>query len=281
MTSRPYAQIECSLTNSKKLRGLSSHSGRWAYLCAHLSDYCTYSGLFRYPSVIWAHDAQIDPDSLSSVVSELVEAGLIEYDPDEEFVRIVGWHHKRSGPDNPNRVDSIIADLSSLSAINDEMFCASVSELAAASVKRSLRWLGNTGSRDQLYGSLRVFLAEAYQDYGDALIASLNAELEASPASVGKEIGAIFPALMLTNKEPLDNPSGRVPPTLAEHEMRRDVDEMKMKREEDENETVQISALRPSSGSAPETVSELLRKGSKPKASTINSPLAQAARGVK
>lgn len=63
--------------------------------------------------------------------------------------------------------------------------------------------------------------------------------------------------------------------------MRRDVDEMKMKLDKDENETPQISALRPSSGSAPEAVSELLRKGSKPKASTINSPLAQAARGVK
>lgn len=117
---------------------------------AHLSDYCTYTGLFRYPLPMWAHDAQIDVPELENAIAEMVEAGLIDYDPDEHFIRLVGWFHKRSGPDNPNRVDSVIADLCSFDDIESSMFCKAASELAVASIKRSLRWKQDAPGRVQL-----------------------------------------------------------------------------------------------------------------------------------
>ena len=133
MSSRTYAQIECSLKGSKRVRKLSSHKAKWAYLCAHLSDFCTYTGVFRYPLPVWAHDAQLNVSELETAIAELSEAGLIDHDPEEGFVRIAGWFHKRSGPDNPNRVDSIIADLGSLEDIPDSMHCVAVAELAVVS----------------------------------------------------------------------------------------------------------------------------------------------------
>lgn len=278
MSSRTYAQIECSLKSSKKLRGLSGHATKWAYLCAHLSDYGTYTGLFRYPLPMWAHDAQMDVSELETAIVELVQAGLIDYDEEEQFIRIVGWFHKRSGPDNPNRVDSIIGDLCSLDCIEGEMFCKSVSELAVASVKRSLRWKPDAPGRAQLYGSLKGFLAEVYQDHGDALLELLSAELTDVPATVSVEMKAIFPVLNALSQQSQGKGSARVTPTLPEHETRRDVDETNTKKDLNETKTAQFSG-----SSSPQLVdqdapSELLRKGESPTLSAIHSTLAQAAR---
>ena len=280
MTSRTYAQIECSLTNSKKMRGLSEHAARWAYLCVHLSDYCTYTGLFRYPAVIWAHDAQVNPDGLADVTSELSNAGLIQYDPDEEFIRIVGWFYKRSGPDNPNRVDSIIADLSALSGVNDQMFCNSAAELTCASVKRSLRWKADSPAREQLYQSLRTFLNETYQDYGDGFISCLTAELSNAPATVSHEISAFFQPLALAAREPSPNPSGTLTPILQEHETRRDEDETKMKLNLDENETALSSSGFNERSSPLVNLSDMQRKQVNPTRAVLQSNLVQATRNT-
>ncbi|MEP1352705.1 MAG: hypothetical protein ABJX32_19450 [Tateyamaria sp.] len=210
MTSRTYAQIDCSLKGSKKIRGLSSHAARWAYVCAHLSDYCTYVGLFQYPLHVWAHDAQLDVSELEDCVAELVDAGLIEYDKQESFVRIVGFFNKRSGPDNPNRVDGVISDLSSFDDIEPAIYCRTVSELAVASVRRSLRWPTEGSGRTQLHASLNQFLAEVYQDYGDLFLALLNAELNKASATVGTEIKAIFPPLLLSKDSLAGKGSRRV-----------------------------------------------------------------------
>lgn len=198
-------------------------------MCAHLSSFCTYTGLFKYPPEIWAHDAQVSPEQLDAAILDLVENGLIEHDPEEDYVRLVGWFHKRSGPDNPNRVDSVISDLSAMDDVDPAMFCKAASELAAASVKRSLRWKKDAPGRGQLYGNLKQFLSEVYQDHGADFLVVLNEELDHGPATVRTEIMSLLPFLAIQAGEPLDNPSGRVPPTLAEHETRRDVDETKTK----------------------------------------------------
>lgn len=193
MPSRTYAQISCSLKGSKKIRGLSSHKTRWAYTCVHLSDYCTYTGLFRYPQHVWAHDAQMTLEEISDSISELTESGLIEFDTEDDFIRIVGWFHKRSGPDNPNRVESIINDLSGMDDVDPVMFCNSVAELTASSVKRSLRWERDGIAQAKLYGSLKQFLSEVFQDHGDQFLSAMNDDLAGMSSTVGTEIRAIFP----------------------------------------------------------------------------------------
>lgn len=227
MPSRTYAQIECSLTSSKKLRGVSSHKTRWAYVCAHLSDFGTYTGLFQYPRHMWAHDAQLASDELDSAIEELVTAKLIQFDPDEDFIRIVGWFQKRSGPDNRNRAFSVMMDLSGLEALPVDMLCSAAAELTVASVKRSLKWKPESGDREKLYADLHSFLAELFHSHEEHLLPCLAAEMRAASSTVAKEIGAIFPPILLFREKPLPNPSK----SLAKHETktRRRQNEMKKK----------------------------------------------------
>jgi len=217
----------------------------------------------------------MNPAQLDAAISDLVANGLIEHDPDEEYVRLVGWFHKRSGPDNPNRVDGVISDLRTMDDVDPGMFCNAVSELAAAAVKRSLRWREDGGGRAQLYGNLKSFLSEVFQDYSSTFMSALNAELDNGPASVRAEIAALLPFLAVQSGEPLGNPSQ----TLAKHETRRDVDETKTKLKQDETKTAQISQFEnPTSVTRLET-SDLLRKGAKPSQAAINSTISKAARG--
>lgn len=280
MPGRTFAQIECSLTGSRRMRGLSDHKTRWAYMCAHLSDFATYSGMFRYPRHMWAHDAVLTMEELDAAIAELVEAGLIQFDPDEEIVRIVGWFHKQSGPDNRNRVVSVIGDFSAGEDYPPDMFCNAVAELAVASIKRALKWKENSTARDQLVADLRTFLADVFSDYGDELLACLRAELEGTPGSVQTEIGAIFPPVLLCEAEPFPNPSD----TVAEHETktRRDLDETKTqtKTRQDEDVFLRVSKLRNDHPSEPIPISEALRNREGPSPSALNSKMARAARGV-
>lgn len=278
MVSRTYAQIECSLTGSKRIRQLSGHSAKWAYVCAHLSSFCTYTGLFKYPPEIWAHDAQMSREELGSAISEMVKAGLIEHDPQEDYVRIIGWFHKRSGPDNPNRVDSVISDLSRMDDIGPQMYCRVASELAVASVKRSLRWKADAPGWERLYGSLKQFLSEVYQDYGTAFLSILKLELDKGPMTVCAEISALMPVLAIQMDEGLSKGSGRVTPTLSEHETRRNVNETNTKQKKDETETTHFPKLEFPQSDADIERSEGLRKGQCPTKAAFNSAMSIAAR---
>lgn len=274
MPSRTYAQIDCSLTGSKKLRGLSSHKTRWAYLCAHLSDFATYTGLFQYPRHMWAHDAQLSPDELDEAITELVETGLLQFDQEEDFVRIVGWFHKRSGPDNRNRAFSVMMDLWGLESLPAEMLCSAAAELAVASIKRSLKWKPESGDREKLYDDLQSFLAELFQSHDERFLSCLAAEMQTSSSTVAKEIGAIFPPVMLLREEPFRNPSE----TLAKHETRRDEDETKTKRNEKKDETPVGEVHSDNRTTEPIQISEMLRRAGMPSPSALQSDLAQKAR---
>jgi len=272
MPSRTYAQIETSLKSSKKMQRLPSHKAKWAYLCVHLSDYCTYTGLFRYPLHVWAHDAQMSVEEIRTAIDALCEAGLIDFDAENEFVRIVGWFHKRSGPDNPNRVDSVISDLSGFDDVDPVMYCKSVSELAASSVKRSLRWKQDGAAQAQLYVSLKRFLPEVFQDFGDQFLEAIADELGAVSQTVGTELTAIFPPLAINRSKG----SARVPPAVAEHETRRDGNETNTKK--DKNETADFHGADKMATWDARQIEEMQRESRGPNASTLNSPLAQSAR---
>jgi len=280
MPGRLFAQIECSLTGSRRMRSLSDHKTRWAYICAHLSDFATYSGMFRYPRHMWAHDALLTMEELDAAISELVEVGLIQFDPDEEIVRIVGWFYKHSGPDNRNRVVSVISDLSAGEDYPSGMFCSAAAELAVASVRRALKWKEDSKSREQLFDDLRAFLADVFTDYSDEFSAHLKAELEVSAGSIRAEIGAIFPPILLSEEEPFPNPSE----TLAEHETKtrryEDKTKTQTKTKLDEDFFSRASNLRIDHPSEPIPISDALRKRDGPSPSALNSKMSRAARGA-
>lgn len=219
MTSRPYAQIECSLTGSKKFRGLSGPTAKLVYICIHLSDFCTYAGLFHYPLAMWAHDAQLERNELLEAIQELIQARLIEFDQTEEFVRVVGWFHKRNGPKNPNCFVGVVKDLARLRDVPSGMYCASAAELAVAALQRVMSWKEDAKGRTDLNGSIKRFLNSCYADYDEEFLNSLEAELEKSArGSVAKEMSSLFPPLLVR----LDEGFGKGSQTLSRHETRQD-----------------------------------------------------------
>lgn len=278
MPARPYAQIDCSLTGSRKIRGLNSHKARWAYICAHLSDFASYSGVFTYPRHMWAHDAQLTPAALDDAIADLVDAGLIEFDDGDDFVRIVGWLHKRSGPENRNRVVSVISDLAGREDIPSAMLCASAAELVVASLKRARSWRDGSPDRGKLYEDLRSFVAETYADHDEVLLRCLREELDGASTWLTAEIGAFFPALSLFPSEPLANPSE----TLSKHETKtkRDEDETKTKKDKDYT-GANFSKFGEEPDQAPGTNVAVLRNREGPLDSTRNSTLALKAIGQK
>ena len=78
-------------------------------------------------------------------------------------------------------------------------------------MKRSLRWKSNAPGRQQLYDSLKRFLSEVLQDYGDAFLIVLNEELSNGPAAVRTEIAALLPILAVQFEDASGKGSGRVP----------------------------------------------------------------------
>lgn len=243
MTSRPYALIECGLTGSKRLRALPSAQARWAYVCTHLSDRCGFTGLFTSPPHIWGHDAQLDAVELDGAIEQLTASGLIEYCPDDHWVRITRWFLKQNAPENPNRVRSAIADLSASEA-PPAMVMAAASELAVGSVKRSLGWKPDGTARDQLAGDLRAFLGDLNLDHGAPFLARLAAETASAPKRVTSELGVIFPPLTLhleaTLREPLPNPSATV--SKHEHDTTRHDTDTHTTKKRDDKDTAHVSS---------------------------------------
>ncbi len=39
-----------------------THAERWTYVCAHLTQNCSYTGVFSYPSVLWALGADLSAE---------------------------------------------------------------------------------------------------------------------------------------------------------------------------------------------------------------------------
>ena len=281
MPSRSYAQIECSLTSSRRIRSLPDHKTKWAYLCAHLSDFATYTGLFQYPKHMWAHDAELTIDELDTAIDALVSERLIDFDQNEQFVRIIDWFHKCSGPNNRNRIVSIINDLRILEDVPETMLCGSVAELTSASLKRAQRWKQDSSARELLYSDLKTFLLEVYQDHREMFLDTIRQEMEQTSTSIRQEIGAVFPHVLYAKQEPLGNPSERV----AEHETktRRDQDETqtKTKRNLNEDGVSQFSVSAHEHTDHLTSNVELLGKRRGATNAALQSTLAQAARGTK
>lgn len=163
--ARIYAQIQNSLTSSKKIRRLSSDSSKWAYLAAHLSDLGNYAGLFCYPKTIWAYDVMKSPDQMDDIIKDLIRVNLVEYDFDEEVVRIVAWFDKKNAPDSANRMIGLMKDYSVLDVNNSGLVCRSIAEFFGCITTSRLRhW--KAGESEKLEHALRMFWSDMDSDFG-------------------------------------------------------------------------------------------------------------------
>ena len=280
MSSRPFAQIDCTLAQSKKMRSLKSSEARYAYVCVHLSDHGSYTGMFRYSKIVWADDACLSPDALAGAIDDLVSNDLIEFDHDEQLVRVIGWFHKRNAPENASRMQSLIADFLSRDTDNEAMFLRSVAEFTAGSVKRAQRWKPDSPEWPKLREAFKPFLRQIYQEFGDDFIEALTNEVDASSKATKAEIHSMFPPLTLAQR----SPSGHPAVTVGAHETKtiRDVNENENK-DGYENDTAVSDVNAGQRSCLEELAHPFSPEGStgpkgRAKSATINSPLAREAK---
>ncbi|MCI2399284.1 hypothetical protein [Aliiroseovarius subalbicans] len=211
MALKKFAQINCSILRSKKMADCN-HEERWAYLCAHLTPIGSYTGIFHYPLVLWAQDAGTAVDELHGVVNRLCEAGLVEYDHDEELLRIVGLHRQRP-PENASRLVSMLGDLSNMETDSGSVariWMNGVAELSVAAVKRAQSWIPDSAEWPKLREPLKAFLRQSYQEYADDFLEPFAAELKHAGKAGRAELVSIFPLLTELDRAPCRHPADTV-----------------------------------------------------------------------
>jgi len=228
MAARTFAQINCSILRSRKLRGLD-HADRWVYLCTHLTAQATFTGIFTYPKALWAVEASLDQKELEDAIVRLDAVGLIEWSPEEELVRVVGVHRQRP-PENASRVVGLIEDFFDLlGSVEDEgMVLRALAELVIASVTRAQNWNPEKGEFEKLRTALGEFLRRAYQEYDDDLLAALSDEIARSNKAAKAELGSLLPPLTLYQQDTVSTPSAHPADT-------RDLDETRLRQDEDQD----------------------------------------------
>ncbi len=250
--SRSFAMLSFSLTSSKKIRSLKSDSSRWAYICAHLSELSNYSGMFRYPLSIWASDAGQSLEQIPDCIADLTGAGLVEYDMEEEIIRIISWYHKKNAPENASRVISLIGDYSLRDFEDAGMYCRSVSEFIVGSVRRAQGWKPDSTEWPKLRDAFKPFIAQVYQDEGQPFLCALNTELDNVGKAVQAEIVSLFMPLLELRKSKSTPPCGQGADRVGAHvdETRRDLDGDEYEyKDEEKTAILEAFAHKPSSGS--------------------------------
>ncbi|WP_282368309.1 hypothetical protein [Defluviimonas aestuarii] len=232
MSGKTFAQINCGLLKSQKMRGLS-HAEKWAYLCVHLTPFASFSGVFHYPNVMWAHDACLTPDEFETARTRLAEVGLIEFDDAEEMVRIVGFHRQRP-PENASRCISLVGDFQdALGNTNGDasMFLRAVAEFSVAALQRAQGWKPDSPERGKLRDVLGPFLKSTFQDMGDDFLEALTDEIAATSKAVRAEMASILPVLSTSSKDTVSAP-------CRDRVGTRDVDETRLRQDgyEDKDE---------------------------------------------
>jgi hypothetical protein len=259
MTGRTFAQINCSLLRSRKMQTLG-HAERWAYLCVHLTPLSSFTGVFTYPTVLWARDAKLSDDGLHEVAARLVDANLIEWEAEEELVRIVGFHRQRP-PENASRSQSLIADFELLLRDNDTargILLRSAAEFAVAAIVRAQAWKPESPDMPRLRDTLGRFLRATFQEDGAPFLDALAAEAEVSSKAARQELGALLPPLLMHRRD-------TVAPPCREGAGTRDVDETRRIQNLDEDENLDARAFRAATedqGWHPAGGVEGLRRGS-------------------
>lgn len=247
--TKTFAQIEATLPHSRKVRQLN-HGQRWAYLCAHLTPLGGFIGTFRYPKSVWADDAGLTRDEVEIAIEELVSVGLIEYDYEDEFVRIIAWFLKKNAPENASRMASFASDFAGLEA-PDDMVIGSAAEFTVGAIKRAQRWKPDSVEWEKLRDVFKPFLATMRQNFQDDFHQALVGQVERQNRAVKAELCAIMPSLEFylnptatQRADTVGTPCPHPYDTVGPHETRRDVDETMTRKDEiytvsDSNENVQ------------------------------------------
>jgi hypothetical protein len=108
--SRSYAKISTSLWRSKKLRSLKNNDrAKLLYLYLHTCPHVNSVGCFNLPAGYVTADMGWGEEHIAEALESLQESGLIEWDANEEIVRIVNFI-RFDPPTNPKHAGAMGKD---------------------------------------------------------------------------------------------------------------------------------------------------------------------------
>lgn len=150
-----------TLMQSQRFRGLPSDTCRLGYIALHLSILGNYQGLWWHPPQMLAADLSIDMEEAQQVLSRLDESCLIDFDEDEQFVRIRGWHIKENRPQNQSVAMTRLGELADMKG-PEWMRRATAAELFVGIGRALPKWNPEKEITDKLHRTLlREFKREA------------------------------------------------------------------------------------------------------------------------
>ena len=97
--SEKWGAIGSSIWRSRRFRPLDDFC-RSAYLYLHANDHRLSIGLYHLPVLFMADDMNRDPADCRAALDHLVEARLIDYDPETNLLRVRNWEY-RNAPSGP------------------------------------------------------------------------------------------------------------------------------------------------------------------------------------
>ncbi|MES0864521.1 hypothetical protein ABLN87_19390 [Ruegeria sp. SCPT10] len=273
MAKKDFVMIETALLRRKSFHSLETCSERNAYLTATLSSQANYIGVFRYPLDWFSSESKIPVEDLVGVVGHLEDVGLIEYDLEEENLRLRDWFYTSNIRTSANTVKRAARDFLK----SDVPRIASVSRAAAEFVVASLKGVSGYGQESdhgpKVFEVLRGFLCRAVNEFPE-IEASLLAEMEQHGIGVKLGFDEVFLGLIegeaiaaraISAAPSKGLPSGSDAPT--EYKTTPDHTETKNKGKPYASQQVSVCQDR-------------FQKSIGPTASTLNSPLALAAKKV-
>lgn len=260
MAVKYYAQIEFDLISDPRFRQLSTNDVRFVYLSAHCSRFSNYIGLFHYPAAIWSHDANVKEIELYASISELEMAGLLEYNSEQQAVRLSDWFYSLNAPQNGNQMKGHIKSYLGLKNCPPDMLSRSVAEFTVSSFSQVLQWEELSSEHGKVREAFRGFLKTMYFRLGDDFSVILMEEINRSGKATFTSIQSCFHLLPndgLLAVQPFRKSLGTVPQqknTLEDHTLSK-------------KEGNAVAAIGQPTGPAPSV-------------EAFNSPLSRAARKV-
>lgn len=285
MAGRTFAQINGTILKSHKLKSVN-HVERWVYLCAHFTPLSQFSGVFNYPTVMWASDAGLSMEDFEAALTRLVEVGLVEWSPEPELVRIISFHRQRP-PENASRSKSLVIDFEDLLQrhyMESGPVLRAAAEFIVAAVDRSMRWKPDSKDRPLLRDTLRGFMLSTHAEHEEAFLEALHAEIRNARNAVKGEVASMLPPLSAYLQR-------TVPTRCLDHADTRDEDETRRREDEYKNEDSDGATLTTSLRSGDPKRCEPVNMQRTDKATAVGvpasavrestklSPIAQASRG--
>lgn len=120
MTERSFAMLAIDEAHRLVRKGFGLEA-RHLRLVLELSPLTSFEGLFYYPLEIATRETGLSPSGAHLAMTELVDAGEVEYDFDEKWCLVIGWHVGANRPNNPDMALKRIRKLFASRCPNVEM----------------------------------------------------------------------------------------------------------------------------------------------------------------